>query len=301
MGGKTKSTSVTNQNTSNTNTAYAPVKPVLDTGAGIMGNYLNNPASNAVYSGPRVADLSADTTAGMDLMRQSSGANDSMGFLKGVLNTQAGSGNPEVQQMQDLIRRQVLAANAGMFSKAGQTGGTQHQAVQSRGLADGMAQPLFAAYEADKARQMQAAGLLPQVDQQRITNTLGAGNIQDSYNQNKINSDMQAFEENRTAPLRAWSEVAPMAMQMGSQFGTQTGAMNGTTTQTQSSNPGLASMIGGGLMAAAGAASGNPMMAMGGAKGLFGGGGASAAPWQMPSTPYASNGSFNLNSLFGGK
>lgn len=293
MPGKSKSTSTTNQNTTSQLTPYAQVAPALQQGGSIMSGYLSNPDSNAVYSGPRVADLSADTTAGLDMMRQSSGANDSMGFLKGILNTQAGSGNPEVQQMQDLIRRQVLASNAGMFSKAGMTGGTQHQAVQSRGLADGMAQPLFAAYEADKGRQMQAAGLLPQVDQQRITNTLGAGNIQDSYNQNKINSDMQKFEEQRTAPLRAWSEVAPMAMQIGSQFGTQTGQSN--TTQSQSQSP-LAT-IGGGLMAGASLMSGNPMMAAG----LFGGKTASAAPWQMPSSPYASNGTFNLNSLFGGK
>lgn len=295
MPGKTKSTSTTNQNTTSQLTPYAQVAPALQQGGSIMSNYLSNPESSAVYSGPRVADLSADTNAGLDLMRQSSGANDSMGFLKGILSTPAGSANPEVAAMQDAIRRQVLATNAGMFSKAGMTGGTQHQAVQSRGLADGLAQPLFAAYEADKGRQMQAAGLLPQVDQQRITNQLGAGNIIDSYNQSKINSDMQAFDERRTSPLRAWSEVAPMAMQMGAQFGTQTGNVNGTTSTTQSQSQSPLSMIGGGLLAGAGLLS-NPMISAG----LFGNKSPASAPWQMPSTPYASNSAFNLNKLFGG-
>jgi hypothetical protein len=292
-GGKSKSSTSSTQ----TNEAYAPVKPVIDQGASIMGAYLNDPRSNAVYGGQRVADLSADTRAGMDQMRASTGANQSMDYLSGVLNSGAGQGNPQVAAMQDQIRRQVMAANAGMFSNAGMTGGTQHQESQSRGLADGMAQPLFAAYEADRARQMQAAGLLPQIDQQRITNTLGAGNIQDSYNQNKINADRQLFEETRTAPMRAWSEVAPLATQIGSQFGTQTG--NSTTTSQQKQSP--MSMIAGGLMAGAGLMTGNPMMAMGGLGSMSGGGaGQSAAPWQMPSTPYASNGTFNINSLFGG-
>ena len=60
MSGKSKSTS----NSTQTNTAYAPVKPVIDQGAGIMQDYLSNPNSTAVYQGPRVADMSGDTTAG---------------------------------------------------------------------------------------------------------------------------------------------------------------------------------------------------------------------------------------------
>jgi hypothetical protein len=163
------------------------------------------------------------------------------------------------------------------------------------GLSDGLAQPLFAAYENDMGRRMAAGAALPGVDQQRITNQLGAGNILDSYNQNKINADRQAFEENRTAPIRAWSEVAPLATQMGSTFGTQTGQSTSTTQQSQSP----LAMIGGGLMAGAGLLTGMPTMGMGGLGGPFGS--TSSSPWQMPSAPYASNGMFNLNSLFGAR
>ncbi len=114
-------------------------------------------------------------------------------------------------------------------------------------------------------------------------------------NQNKINADRQAFEENRTAPIRAWSEVAPLATQMGSTFGTQTGQSTSTTKQSQSP----LAMIGGGLMAGAGLLTGMPTMGMGGLGGPFGS--TSSSPWQMPSAPYASNGMFNLNSLFGAR
>lgn len=294
MGGKTKSTS----NSTQTNEAYAPVKPVLDTGANIMQGYLNNPASTAVYGGPRVAAMSGDTTAGLDLMRQSTGANGAMDFYKQIMDTPAGGNNPAIQAMQDQIRRQVMATNAAQFSNAGMTGGTQHQGSLARGISDGMAQPLFASYENDMNRRMNAAGGYQDADQTRIGNTMGAGQIRDSYAQAKIDADRQAFEERRTAPLRAWNEVAPMANQMGSTFGTQTGQ----STQTQQQKQSPLSMIGGAAMAGAGLMTGMPGLgaAVGG---LFGGGaqGGASAPWQMPSVPYAQNGTFNLNNLYGGR
>ena len=297
MPGKTKSTS----NSTQTNTAYAPVKPVIDQGAGIMQDYLSNPKSNAVYQGPRVAGLSGDTQAGLGLMRGSTGANGAMDFYKQIMDTPAGGNNPAIQAMQDQIRRQVMATNAAQFSNAGMTGGTLHQGSLARGISDGLAQPLFASYENDMARRMAAAGGYQDADQTRIGNQMGAGQVMDSFNQAKINANMNKFEEQRTSPMRAWSEVAPLATQIGSQFGTQ----NGTQTSVQKQQQSPLAMAGGALMAGAGLMTGNPMMAMGalgGGGGLFGGGGGGAsAPWSMPSVPYASNGSFNLNSLFGGR
>lgn len=281
MPSKTKSTST------QTNTAYAPVKPVIDQGAGIMQSYLSNPNSTAVYDGPRVADLSTDTQSGLDLMRNSTGATGAMDFYKQIMDTPAGGNNPAIQAMQDQIRRQVMEANAAQFSNAGMTGGTQHQGSLARGLSDGLAQPLFASYENDMARRMSAAGGYQNADQTRIGNQMGAGEVMDSYNQSKINADMNKFEETRTAPIRAWSEVAPMATQIGSTFGTQ----NGTQTSKTSQSP-LAT-IAGGAMAGLGLASG-----MQGLGSLFGGG--AAAPWVRPSTPYASNSTFDLNKLLGG-
>ncbi len=283
MPSKTKSTST------QTNTAYAPVKPVIDQGASIMQGYLNNPNSNAVYDGQRVADLSSDTTAGLDMMRNSTGANGAMDFYKQIMDTPAGGNNPAIQAMQDQIRRQVQASNAAMFSSAGMTGGTQHQGSLARGLSDGLAQPLFASYENDMNRRMQAAGGYEGADQTRIGNQMGAGQVMDSYNQSKINADMNKFEEQRTAPMRAWNEVAPLASQIGSAFGTQKGQQTSSTSQSP-----LAT-IAGGAMAGLGLASGIPQLGS-----LFGGSQASA-PWQMPSVPYAQNGTFNLNNLYGGR
>lgn len=275
FGSKTKTSS--NSTATSKTTAWEPLQGTLGKGADLLDGYLSNPGSNAVYSGPRVAPLSADTQRGVKMLRDSKGATDSANFMRGIMGGGAGGMNPQVAAMQDQIRRQVMGQVASQFSNAGTVGGTANQEVLSRGLADGMAQPLFAAYENDMGRKMQAASSLPGIDQQRITNAVGAGGIMDSYKQSKINADMKAFDERRTAPLKAWSEIFPMVQSLGGQFGTQT--QDQTSTQTQKQGGGLGQQILGGLMMAGGMATGMPGLGMG-AGGLFGGGGnAALAPW----------------------
>ena len=321
----------------NQSNPWAPAAGVLQSGAGILQDYLKSPGANEVYSGARVAPMSADTTKALGMMGTSQGATDAMGFLKGVMNGGAGGMNPAVQQMQDAIRRQVQAATNANFSNAGMTGGTQHQGSFAKGMADGLAQPLFAAYENDMARKMGAANALPGIDQTRMGNQLGAGQIRDSYAQTLLDADRKKWEEQRAAPMRAWSEVAPYASQLGaagsssssigggSQSSTGTNntnsTMNGTSTKdgttTNSRKPSMGSIIGGGLMAGLGLMTGNPMMALGGLGSglgggsnssplgsLFGGGGgggASGAPWMLNGQQFAQNGTFDLNNLLRGR
>lgn len=280
MGGKSKTTTKSTQ----TNNAYGPVKPVIDQGVGIMGDYLNNPNSTAVYGGPRVADLSADTQAGIDQLRASEGANTSKSYLTNLLNTEAGGNNPAIQAMQESLRREVQGRINAQFSNNGVSGGALHQGAIAKGFSDALAQPLFAAYENDRNRQLSAAGLLTNVDQQIIGNQVGAGEIQDSWQQNKINADRQEFEERRTAPIRAWSEVAPLATQIGSTFGTQ----QGKTTQTTQTP--VAQQVLGGALALGGLASGIPGL---------GNIGTSTSPWSWTRPQLASNSTFDLNQLYG--
>jgi hypothetical protein len=259
-----------------TKTPYGPATGAINTGLGQVTNYLNNPNSNAVYDGPRVADLSGDTQNAISMLNSSAGANTSADYLTNLLNTPSNvADNPQVQALQDAIRRQVQATSNSQFSNAGTVGSTFNQESLSKGLADGLAQPLFTAYQNDQANKLQAAGLLPTVSQQAINNQLTSGQIQDSYAQNKINADMQKFEDQRTAPIKAWSEVAPSLAQFGSQFGTSKGS------QTTTTDPSLTSQLLGGALAAGGIASG-----LGGTSGLsslfgglFGGGNKALAPW----------------------
>ena len=269
-GGKT----TTKSTQTSTTKPMGAVEPVLQQGANIMQNYLNNPASTQTYDGRRVAPLSLDTRRANQDARKSVGATEAMGFYSDILGGGAGGMNPQVQQMQDAIRRQVMAANNATFSNSGTVGGTQHQGSLAKGLADGLAQPLFAAYEADMARKMNAASALPQVDQMRINNQMQVGSIRDNHNQAKINADMAKFKEQQMAPLQGWNAIAPTALGMGQALGTQTSE----GTQTSQQKTPLGQQLLGGAMALGGLFTGNPMMAMGGAQGMMGGGG-SPAPW----------------------
>lgn len=267
-----------------TKTPYGPATGAINTGLGQVTNYLNNPASNAVYSGPRVADLSQDTQNGLQLARDSTGANASQDYLMSLLSsTNNPADNPQVQALQDAIRRQVQATSNSQFSNAGTVGSTFNQESFSKGLSDGLAQPLFQAYESDQDRKLNAATALPGVGQQIINNQLGVGQTVDAYNQAKIDADMQKFEDQRTAPIKAWSEVSPSLLQYGSSFGTTNGK------QTTTTDPSLGSQILGGAVTGAGLASsfaGAPWISS-----LFG------SSYKAPSTPYASNSMFNLNNL----
>lgn len=288
MGGKTKTTTKSSQS----NAAYEPYKPVIDQGANISQSYLNNPNSTAVFEGPRIAEMSADTQAGIGQLRDSQGATTSRDFLTGLLGQGAGENNPAIAAMQDKLRRQVQAQVNAQFSSAGTVGGSQHQGTIAQGFADALAQPLFSAYENDSNRQLQAAGMLPGVDQGIINNRLGAGEIQDSYNQNRINSDREEFEDRRTAPIRAWNEVAPWASQIGSQFGTQNG------TQTQTTKTPLSQQVLGGALALGGLASG--VGGLGAVGGMIGKMGTTASPWSWSRPQLASNSTFDLNKIYGG-
>jgi hypothetical protein len=258
-----------------TKTPYGPATGAINTGLNQVTNYLNNPNSNAVYSGPRVADLSGDTQNAISLLNSSTGANTSADYLTNLLNTPTNvADNPQVQALQDAIRRQVQATSNSNFSNAGTVGSTFNQESFSKGLSDGLAQPLFQAYQNDQANKLSAAGLLPQVSQQAINNALTSGQIQDSYAQNKINADMQQFEDQRTAPIKAWSEVAPSLAQFGSTFGTTNGK------QTTTTDPSLTSQILGGALTGAGLLSGGSTSGLSSLfGGLFGKGNVATAPW----------------------
>lgn len=246
---------------------HSSVSGVINTGGQIMNDYLSNPNSTAVYDGPRVADLSADTEDGLRMMRESTGANGAMDYYRGILGSEMGTANPHVQSMIDQAQRASQAATNASASRSGMVGGSNHQFNSARGAADATAGYLFQDYENSMGRRERAAGGLMSADQTRIGNMTGAGQVRDAHSQNLVNADRQEFEERRTAPLRAWSEVAPLASDIGSRFGTS------TTTQRNSQSTG--SQILGAGMAGLGLLSGNPA-ALGSmfssASGMFGGG-----------------------------
>jgi hypothetical protein len=216
----------------------------INAGLNAATNYINNPNSSQAYGGPRVADLSGLTQQGVNNLGNNQGYGQATDYYQGVLNGNfLNAENPYLQNVQRSVTDRVMPGINATFGRAGMTGSTIHQNQLATGLGNAMAPLLFQNYENERNRQAQAANLLPTLYGQQARDQLTAGSVLDQQNQNLINADMAAFEENRTAPIRAVNEALPMLMQAGSTFGTRTG------TETREASPSMFnSLMGAGMM-----------------------------------------------------
>lgn len=202
MGGKTK----TSSNTTQTMNAYAPAKPYIDSGVQGLGGWMTGPGATA-YTGPRVADFSGSTRAGVDNLNRSAGAKAAYDYYDQTLGGRwLNQDNPYLQRVQDAVKASVMPTLNSQFSGAGLTGSTLHQGTVGRELGRAMAQPLFAAYENERNRMDAAAGNIGNADNMISNNYLTAGQVLDSHAQNVLNANKQAFEDQRLAPVRAFSK-----------------------------------------------------------------------------------------------
>lgn len=256
---------------------YSAAVPGLQTAGTGISNWLSSPQASSVYGGPRVAQMSEDTRSGVEQLRNSTGLNQTQGYLSDVLGGRyLDAGNPHLTALQDSIRSSVMPSINGRVSSAGMAPGSSvDQQLVGREMTRAMAQPMFQTYENERGRQMQAAGMMPGVSQQLIGNRLMAGQIGEGYEQRNIDAGRQEFEERRTAGLRPYQEAMPLLGTLAGVGGTQTG----TTTQTQHTP--LGQQILGGVMTGAGLLGGGgfgPLAGMFG--GMFGGGRQMVNGWE---------------------
>lgn len=220
---------------------WAPAQPALQQQLSGVQAHLSNPAAFQAYSGPRVAQMSGTTQAGLDELAASAGGKTSADYLSGVIG--GNFFNPAIGQLQEAVRAGVAPSINSAFSQAGLTGSSQHQGMLAKGLSQGMAQPLFNAFENDQARRLQAAGMLPGISAGNAMNAIQAGQIGEGYDQRNIDADRQAFEEQRLAGLRPILETMPVTGAIGGMGGTQ-------TSQTKQSTPIGQQILGAGMMGA---------------------------------------------------
>lgn len=277
MSTKQKSTSTMSKD------PYAPGVPGLTSAASGITDWMNSPAAAQSYDGPRVAQMSGQTGAGLDAMYDSAGARKTEGFLGDTLDGKyLEQGNPYMEQLMGSVRANVMPGVNSRVSAAGMAPGSSvDQALVSREMTNATAQPLFQTYENERQRQMQAAGQLPGVSQGIIGNMIGAGQTREQYDQRDLDAARQQFEEERTAGLRPYSEATPYLSQIGAAGGTGTE----TKTQTMTPNP-LQTALGVGMMGA--------QLATGMPPGLFGGGGAAGLFGAGAPLSYAEGGSNQL-------
>lgn len=263
-------------------TAYEPAQAGINQSIGGVTNWMNDPASRAVYGGQRTVDPSAMTQSGLAAYGNTANPQASVDHLRGVIGGQ--NFNPFMDQLTESVRASTMPAINASFSANGMGGSSLHQGVMAREIARATAPHLFGAFENDQQRRMQAAGMLPGIDERIGQRQIEAGQIGESYDRERIAADRQAFDERQMAGLRPFATGMGLLSGVGSQFGTTTG----NSTQTTRSTPSLGQQIAGGAMMAGSLFSGNPMAAMGGA-GMMGGGGALMNPtnWMNSTGSYA--------------
>lgn len=249
--GQTKQT----QTQSQKRDPYSPAKPAINQSISGIQQWLSDPASSAAYQG----GMSDWTKSGLENLAGSSGAYQSRDYLQDVLSGKyLNADNPWQADLDANIRAAVMPSVNSTFSNAGMAGSTAHQQSLTQGLTSGLAAPRYQNYQAERANQMAAAGLLPGVDNQISQNLLTAGQTSEAY-------DRARWEEERLAGLRPYLETQGLLQGYGSIGGTSSG------TSTSKSTPSLGSQIAGGVMTGVGLMSGMPGVGMAGA-GLMGGG-----------------------------
>jgi hypothetical protein len=271
-------------NTTQKTTAYEPAQAGINQSIAGVSNWMNDPSSRAVYDGMRTVDMSPKTAAGLDAYAKTEAPAISTGYLKGVIGGQGF--NPYMDQLTEAVRASTMPAINASFSANGMGGSSMHQGVMAREIARATAPHLFGAYENDQSRRMQAAQMLPGIDERIGQRQIEAGQIGEGYDRERIAADMGKFNEQKYAGLEPYATGMGLLSGVGSQFGTQTG----NSTQTTKNTPSLGEQIAGGAMMAGRLMMGNPMGMMGGA-GMMGGGGGRAignpVNWMGSTGPYA--------------
>lgn len=242
-----------------TRTPYGPAQQGIESAANGITNWLNNPSSAQPYTGPRVAQISDQTRAGLNEYGAATGARQARDFYSGIIGQSMGADNPYLQQLQRSITSSVLPSVNAQFSNAGLSGSTLHQGAVTQGLTNALAPTLFNAFEAERGRQLQAASALPGVDERIGQRGVEAGQIGEGYDQRNIDAGVAAFNEQKNAGLYPYATATPLLGTLGSLGGTSTSK----GISTQSSNPGLGqTLLGAGLTGAS-------LFARGGLSGLL--------------------------------
>lgn len=256
-------------------TAYEPAQAGINSGVGGITSWMNDPNSQAVYGGQRTVDPSDMTQSGLAAYGNTANPQVSADYLKGVIG---GDGfNPHMDKLLESVRASTMPGINAAFSANGMGGSTMHQGVLARELGRATAAPLFNAYENEQARRMQAAGMLPGIDERIGQRQIEAGQIGEGYDRERIAAEQAKFNEQKYAGLEPYATALPLLNQTGAQFGTTTGKT--TTTST----PSLGQQIAGGAMMAGSLAMGNPMGMMGGGSGGMMG----PVNWNGSTGPYA--------------
>ena len=201
------------------------------------------------YQGQRVANLSPTQTGALGNLQYLSNGTPSMHSAEQSLNQTLTGGykNPFEDQVVKRVTGDVTNAynqatntTTRRANTAGNFLSARHNMAQdqndtnlARGLGDAIGQVRSGNHEAERNRQMQAAGMAPNLTSSAI-GSLGQiaslGNIERLYNQQLLDSQYGDFTDQRD---HGWNQLN----RLGSLFGATQGSMPRTTTSQQGYDP----------------------------------------------------------------
>lgn len=171
-------------------------------------------------------------TGTMDLARSSPLLGQTEDYLTNAMNTPAGS-NPYLDQLLEKYgakANQIVASN---FNATGRYGSGAHAGTAGREIADATLPHLFDQYNKDRNFQMQAATMLPAIEEGKFANLGRIGTVGDtlqSQDQKALDEQIMRFNyENGGGEGAALDEYIRRISQQPSGYGTTTGS-NSTST-----------------------------------------------------------------------
>lgn len=242
MAGSQTSTTASNQ------APWSGQQPYLQQGFGAAQNLYNSSVPQ-YYPGQTVANQSPATQSSLagTIARATNGSplnTSASNYLQSVMSpSYMNAGSPNSGAVFNDVASHVLPAVNSQFSMAGRYGSGAQADAASQGLTNAYAPFAMNLFQGQEANQQQAAGMAPNQANQSYVDLgqLGqAGQTQDAYAQNLVNSNINRFNFQQQLPANKLAQY--MQMIQGNYGGTS------MSTQTQPNNvlPALA----GGLLSA---------------------------------------------------
>lgn len=180
------------------------------------------------YTDQRFAEFDPSQTQALSMIEQRAlGGNPLQSASEDALlqNIQGGQTNPFLDEMVGRAQENVLSQGRTAMVGSGSFGNSGVDETLTKGLGDVASQMYGSAYDQDRARQMQAIGMAPGLNQagyQDATQLLQAGQLQQNQAQQGMDFDYQQFQEQQNLPYQQLSA-------MGAPFGTNIGTIQRTS------------------------------------------------------------------------
>ena len=245
-----------NQTTTQRTEPYAPAEPFLQDILGEAQNIYRSGAGRQFFPGSTVVPFATQTQSALDLGQaaalEQAGPSQLMNLAGSTISDFAsGAGqNQYLDQIRSGITSDVMGNIATQFGGMGRTGTSpQAQQAAARGITQAYAPIAANLSQAERSRQLAAAGQLPSLQQQMdarrfggIGQLSGIGGAYEDLARRQLQDQIARFQFGQQAPMSALQQYAGLVSPIGSGFPT-------SLTNAPSNRPGTLGGAFGGAVA----------------------------------------------------